>query len=304
MDHENMADTAANHWDEDPAQRVEMYAANLAARAQGMGRKITHPGEGADMNAALVNAVRQSTLLEVHADLGYVANDVRKLTTQQAEEQARAAQSSARRAHQQGVEEGVQKGKEYHAHEVADAEARSLHGNPAMVREQERVIIPAGYVAAWFHVLEEPDGTKCQRQVFGRLAADVREGDTRAVIVAGPDRLLVGLDRIRFAPSLATIVAEADLKLLGHLEVLNGDQTAVRLRDSMDGQSRMDVTVETVTAEQVPEEAAPGTFIRLVTEGTERTVIDLSKEKWQQLVQAVETLYARRVLADAEGDEE
>jgi hypothetical protein len=303
MDQQNYAaDMVATPWDEGPAERIELFAAGLASTARNLGRMVTHPGGESDMNAPLVNSVRQAALLEVHLDLGYLANDVRKMLAQQKSEAERSAQRAAMTSYGQGVADGVEKGKDYHAREVADAEARSLHGNPNLIREQERVIIPAGYVAAWFHVLEEPDGTKYQRQVFGRLAADVREGDTRAVIVAGPDRLLVGLDRIRFAPTLATIVAEADLALLDGLEVRH-EQSTVRLRDGMDANGTLDVTVHTLKPGEESEGSQPGTYIRFTTQDGERTVFDLSKGQWQHLVQAVEALYARRVIADAQGDE-
>lgn len=308
MDQESpMADTAeaVDHWGGSTAEElVREFARTQNAIAGHHSAGVTFPGETADMNAPLVNAVRHAKTLEFVLDLHGLADQVHRQEERQACIRAREAKRASQQAYSQGVADGVEKGKDYHAREVADAEARSLHGNPAVVREQERVVIPAGYVAAWFHVLEEPDGTMYHRQVFGRLAVEVREGDTRAVITAGPDRLLVGLDRIRFAPTLAAIVAEQDLKALSYLEVVTGDQSTVRLRDSMDGQSRMDVSVQTVTPDEAPEDGAPGTYIRLVTEGSERTVIDLSKDKWQQLIQAVETLYARRVIADSEGGEE
>lgn len=295
---------ASTPWEETAADRVEYFAANLGQRAQGEAARITHPGEGADMNAALVHAVRQATLQGVQIDLAYLANDVRKLAAQDVEAHNRASQQAAQNAYNQGLVEGVEKGKNYQQRDQADAGERLAHGNPSPYREGEDMLIPKGYVAAWQHAHEEPDGTKFYREVYGTLDADVRDGDTRAVIVAGPDKHLISLERVRFAPTLHALVAERDTSKLSALEPVDSGRT-VRAVDAMDGKGHVDASVQTLEADEAAEGSEPGTYVRLVAvrPGNGRVTVDLSKAQWLEMVQSVETLYARRVIAQAEGDE-
>lgn len=305
MDHDNQAaDTVADYWTESPAQRVEIYAANLAARAQSHGRQVTIPGESADMNAPLVHAVRQATLLEVHMDLGYVVNDVRKAQEQQREDQGRETVAATKRAYEHGRAIGYEEGRTERVSEQSDAAVYLAHGNPSPNRAAEAVAIPRGYVAAWKHVHEEPDGTTFLREVYGTLDEDVRAGDTRAVIVAGPDKHLISLDRVRFAPKLETIVAERDLAQLETLHLL-GRTEAVRLADDMDGNAKLDASVVLLKPEEAAPGSKPGRYIRVLAasdeEDEQRATVDLSLAQWLELVQAVETLWARSVLADGDG---
>jgi hypothetical protein len=306
--HNPMNDTVAGlapSWEETAAERVELFAANLGSRAQGEAMRITHPGEGADMNAALVHAIRQATLQGVQIDLAYLANDVRKLADQDADARNRASQQAAQNAYNQGLVEGVEKGKSYQQRDQADAADRLAYGNPSAYREGEDMIIPKGYVAAWFHVHEEPDGTKFHREVYGTLDADVRDGDTRAVIVAGPDKHLISLDRVRFAPNLHTLVAERDLKRLPSLEFTATDPSAVRVTDGMDGEGRISLNVHTLEPENAVSTAKPGTYIRLGVhqDGVAKGLLDLTREQWLDLQEAAETLYARHLINQSAGDE-
>jgi hypothetical protein len=299
MDQQNYAaDMVATPWDEGPADRIEQYASNLASRAHNLGHMVTHPGGESDMNAPLVNSVRQAALLEVHLDLGYLANDVRKMLAQQKSEAERSAQRAAMTSYGQGVADGVEKGKDYHAREVADAEARSLHGNPAAVRELAPVLTSKGHVAAWKIVHEDPDGTTFAREVYGTLADDVREGDTRAVVQAGPDRLLVGLDRVRFAGTLHALVAERDTADLVGVELLSFG--TYRAQDSMDGSARLDVQITEMTEDEAAQGCKAGTYVRVQTaennSGEQRVTVDLTLAQWNSLADAVETLYARHLV--------
>lgn len=295
---------ARPQWEDSPALRVEYFASNLGQRAQGEASRITHPGEGADMNAALVHAVRQATLQGVQIDLAYLAEDIRQLTEQKREERDREAESAAREAYGKGVTDGVQKVRTHQERDQADAAERLAHGNSSPNRDDEDMIIPRGYVAAWKHVHEEPDGTQFQREVYGTLDADVREGDTRAVIVAGPDKHLISLDRVRFAPTLHTLVAERDLKKLDSLEFTVADPTAVRVTDGMDGEGRISLNVHTLPPESAASTAKPGTYLRLGVhqDGIAKGVLDLTVHQWTDLQDAAETLYARHLVAQAEGD--
>lgn len=311
MDQESpMADTvnqAADPWSDKAEDLVREFARTQNAIAGHHSAGVTHPGDTADMNAPLVNAVRHAKTLEFVLDLHGLADNLRRLEDRASLVRARQAQRDRAEAYQQGVADGVEKGRQYHAQEVRESEVAALHGNPEdrVLRETKRVIIPKGYVAAWHHKYEDPDGSSFLREVYGILDLDVREGDTRAVIVAGPDRYHISLDRTRFAPSLARLVAERDIKALEHLESLHADQSVVRLMDAMDKSARLDVTVHTLEASEAAEDATPGTYIRLraVMVGDGDTVpVDLTKAQWLDLVQAVEALYARRVIADAEGD--
>lgn len=296
---------ASTPWEETAADRVEQFAATLGSRSQGEAQRVTHPGEGADMNAALVHAIRQATLQGVQIDLSYLANDVRKLAAQDADRQANEAEKAAREAYGRGVADGVQKVRALQERDQADSAERLAHGNPSLNRDAEDMAIPRGYVAAWGHVHEEPDGTQFHREVYGTLDADVRQGDTRAVIVAGPDKHLISLDRVRFAPDLHTLVAERDLKAMPSLEFRDSDPTAVRVTDGMDGEGRISLNVHTLPPEEAASTAKPGTYIRLGVhqDGVAKGVLDLTREQWTDLADAAETLYARHLIARAEGDE-
>jgi len=302
MDAEQVLPTPG--WNPTAEERVQSFAANIAMRAEGQGRKVTHPGEGADMNAALVAAVRQATLLEVHLDLGYLANDVSKTEAETAHQRDVVSARATREAYGQGVADGVAKGKEYHAREVADNERQSLHGNPAAVRELCKVVTPKGQVAAWLHIHVDPDGVEFFREVYGTLAEDVREGDNRAQIAAGPDRFMVGLDRVRFAPTLDKLVAARDLSTLEALEVIDGG-TAVRAVDAMDKGGHLEARITILEEGENAEGSAPGTYVRLVSvrPGNGRVTLDLSPGEWSDLTQAVEVLYGRHMDAQAAGDE-
>lgn len=287
-------------WEEGPADRIESYAARLGMRAQEEGRRVTHPGEGADMNAPLVSAVRQAALLEVRDDLGYLANDVRKLLDADQDRRNAEARKLTARAHSEGLAEGVQKGMEYHAREVAESEQRSHHGNPAAVRELKSIITPQGHVAAWKIVHDDPDGVTFAREVYGKLADDVREGDTRAVVQAGQDRFLVGLDRVRFAPTLHALVAERDTADLEGVELLSFG--TYRAPDSMDGSSRLDVQLTDLDADEAGPGCKPGTYVRVQSaetregDGNQRVTVDLTLAQWNSLADAVEKLYARHLV--------
>lgn len=291
-------------WEDSAALRVEYFASNLGQRAQGEASRITHPGEGADMNAALVHAIRQSTLQGVQIDLGYLAEDVRQLTEQKRQDRDREAEAAKREAYGQGVADGVAKGREYHAREVADNERQAQHGNPATIRDLCKVIVPKGKVAAWMHIDEEPDGGEFYREVYGRLTEDVREGDNRAQITAGPDRFMVGLDRVRFADTVDEIIAQRDVVLGEGLELTDSGGT-VRLVDAMDKGGHLDVNITTLEEGENAEGSAPGTYVRLVSvrPGNGRVTLDLSPGQWYDLTQLVEKFYARRMVALAEGDE-
>lgn len=313
MDQESpMVDTVnevADPWSDKAEDLVREFARTQNAIAGHHASGVTHPGDTADMNAPLVNAIRHAKTLEFVLDLHGLADNLRRMEDRASLVRARQSQRERQEAYQLGVADGVEKGKQYHAQEVRESEVAALHGNPEdrVLRETKRVIIPKGYVAAWHHKYEDPDGTAFQREVYGVLDLDVREGDTRAVVMAGPDRLLIALNRVRFAPALATLVAERDLKALEHVEVLHSDQSVVRVVDSMDKSARLDVTVHTLEESEAAEGATPGTYVRLraVMVGDGDTIpVDLTKDQWQALVQAVETLYARRVITGAEGDEE
>ena len=257
------------------------------------------------MNAALVHAIRQATLQGVLIDLAYLANDVRKLTAQDADRQSHEVDKAAREAYGRGVTDGVQKVRTLQERDQADSAERLAHGNPSPNRDGEDMIIPRGYVAAWRHEMEQPDGSAFYREVYGTLDADVREGDTRAVIVAGPDKHLISLDRVRFAPNLHTLVAERDIKALPSLEFTATDPTAVRVTDGMDGGGRIALNVHTLREEQALTGGKPGTYIRLGVhqDGVAKGVLDLTREQWTDLADAAETLYARHLIAQAEGDE-
>ena len=291
-------------WEDSAALRVEYFASNLGQRAQGEASRITHPGEGSDMNAALVHAIRQATLQGVQIDLGYLAEDVRQLTEQKRQERDQEAEAAAREAYGKGVQDGVTKVRTLQERDQADNAARLSHGNASLDRDAEDMIIPRGYVAAWKHIHEEPDGTQFHREVYGRLDTDVREGDTRAVIVAGPDKHLISLDRVRFAPTLDTLIAERDLSELDGLELINTG-TAVRIVDAMDKGGHLDVNINTLEEGENAEGSAPGTYVRLVSvrPGNGRVTRDISPAQWHELTQVVETFYARRMDALSEGDE-
>lgn len=308
--HNPMADTvneAADPWSDKAEDLVREFARTQNAIAGHHSSGVTHPGDTADMNAPLINAVRQAKTLEFVLDLHGLADNIRRSEERASRVRAREGQRATQQAYAQGVADGVEKGRQYHAQEVRENEVAALHGNAEdrVLRELKRIIIPKGYVAAWQHRYEDPDGTAFLREVYGVLDLDVREGDTRAVVMAGTDRLLIALDRVRFAPALATLVAERDIKALEHVEVLHTDQSLVRITDGMDKSSRLDVTVHTLEASEAAEDATPGTYVRLraVMIGDNDAIpVDLTKDQWQSLVQAVETMYARRVIADAEGD--
>lgn len=295
---------ASTPWEETAADRVEQFAATLGSRAQGEAMRVTHPGEGSDMNAALVHAIRQATLQGVQLDLAYLANDVRKLAALDTDAHNRASQQAAQNAYNQGLVEGVEKGKSYQQRDQADAAERLAYGNPAPIRDLQTVITPRGHVAAWRHEMEQPDGSRFFREVYGTLDADVREGDTRAVIVAGPDKHLISLDRVRFAPTLHALVAERDLSALENATLIDTG-TGVRLQDGMDGGGHLDANITTLDADGAAEGSKPGTYVRLVSvrPGNGRVTLDMTVGQWTDLVDAVEALYARRVIAQAEGDE-
>lgn len=292
-------------WNPTAEERVQSFAANIAMRAEAQGRKVTHPGEGADMNAALVAAVRQATLLEVHLDLGYLANDVRKTEADTAHQRDVVSATAAREAYGKGVQDGVTKVRTLQERDQVDNAARLSHGNASLDREAEDMIVPRGYVAAWKHVHEEPDGSQFQREVYGTLESDVREGDTRAVIVAGPDKHLISLDRVRFAPDLHTLVAERDLKALPSLVFTTSDPTAVRVMDGMDGQGRLSLHAHTLPEGENAPDAKPGTYLRLGVhqDGVSKGVLDLTVHQWMDLQDAAETLYARHLIAQSKADE-
>lgn len=295
----------ATPWEETAADRVEQFAAALGSQGQGEAMRITHPGEGADMNAALVHAVRQATIQGIQLDLAYLANDVRRLTAQDTDTQAREADKASREAYGRGVTDGVQKVRELRERDQVDNAERLAYGNPSPNRDGEDMIIPRGYVAAWHHRHEQPDGSVFSREVYGVLDADVREGDQRAVIIAGPDKHFISLDRVRFAPDLHTLVAERDLKQMQNLEIRPSDPGTVRVTDGMDGEGRLSLNVHTLTPEAAAATAKPGTYLRLGVQqdGVAKGVLDLTCDQWTDLQDAAETLYARHLIEQGKGDE-
>lgn len=292
-----------NPWS-DPVNIVHKHIAHLVRKANVHNDLVTAGGDR-DMSAALVESTRAVEYLSTAFELQGLVAEIREAQAAETEQRQRMNAQAANRAYQQGLADGVGQRND-RLREEAAAVRRMTHGNPSDDRDGEDMIIPKGYIAAWQHQHAEPDGTIISQEVYGVLDTDVRQGDTRAVIVSGPDTHVIALDRIRFAPKLHTLVAERDLKKLDALQVLHADGSAVRLVDGMDGTSRLDAYVHTLREGEGLEEAKPGTYIRLTIDqsnnGT-RALADISRDQWAQLNQAVEALYARRLIANAERGE-
>jgi hypothetical protein len=300
----NQVAASADPWSDKAEDLVREFARTHQSIAAHHSGAVTHPGETSDMNAPLVNSVRHAAALEFVLELGHLADSIRRMEDRASLVRARQAQRDRADAYGQGVADGVEQGKVYQQRDQASAADRLAYGNPSAHREGEDVITPKGHVAAWLHVHEEPDGTTFRREVYGTLDADVREGDTRAVIVAGPDKHLISLDRVRFAPTLPALVAVGDLAELDALEVTDSG-TAVKAVDAMDKGGHLEARIATLEEGENAEGSKPGTYVRLVSirPGNGRVTLDLSPAQWSHLAQAVEILYGRRLVAQAEGDE-
>lgn len=289
-----------NPWN-DPVNIVQKHIAHLTRRANAHSDRVTAGGDR-DMNAALVESTRAVEYLSTAFELQSLLAEIREAQAAEAEERQRLNAQAANRAYQQGLADGVGQRND-RMRDEASAVRRMTHGNPSDDRDGEDMIIPKGYIAAWQHQHTEPDGTIISQEVYGILDTDVRQGDTRAVIVSGPDTHVIALDRIRFAPKLHTLVAERDLKKLDALQVLHADGSAVRLVDGMDGTSELNAYVHNLAEGEGVEGAKPGTYVRLTINqqdnGT-RALADISRTQWHQLNEAVEALYARRLIINAE----
>jgi hypothetical protein len=310
MDQLNTQDTESvwdgeevNPWN-DPVNIIHKQIAHLTRKANVHNDRVTAGGDR-DMNAALVESARAVNYMSTAFELQGLAAEVQAAQQAEAEERKRLGAQAANRAYQQGLADGVGQRND-RLREEASALRRMTHGNPSDDRDGEDMIIPKGYIAAWQHQHVAPDGTIISQEVYGVLDTDVRQGDARAVIVSGPDTHVIALDRIRFAPKLHTLVAERDLKKLDALQVLHADGSAVRLVDGMDGTSELNAYVHNLREGEGLEGAQPGTYIRLTINQADngtRALADISRDQWAQLNQAVEALYARRLIANAEKDE-
>jgi hypothetical protein len=293
----------------DPVNIIQKHIGHITRRANAYNDRVTAGGDR-DMNASLVESTRALESLSVVIELQGLLNEVRAAQESVNQDRMRQAAQSANRAYEQGVNEGITRGMDRaeraQERDRQDAGTRLAHGNPAEDRDEQRVIIPQGYVAAWFHVFVDAEGDSFSREVYGTLDAAVREGDTRAVIVAGPDKHLIALERVRFAPTLHTLIAERDLNELEGLKVRHADQSGVRVVDAMDQDGNLDLMVHTLPEKDAGEDCQAGTYLRFTAasqDGGSRAVVDVSKEQFRSIVQAAETLYARHLIAQAGGDE-